>query len=181
MLYQQGDHEIVALVYGEVRGKDNVFCRVHSSCLSAHVLNSVECDCREQMEISQQYIVANGCGLVIVLDQDGKGNGHGALMLAARLASEESISQEEAYRRLGFEPDARDYTEAAEVLMALGVSSIELLTNSPDKEARLRKAGIAVTRARQVALDLESFPQLKRYYDEKTRLGHNIAIHTTRP
>jgi len=128
------------------------------------------------MEIAQRYIAENGCGLVIVLDQDGKGNGHLALMLAARMASEKSISQEEAYWRLGFKPDARDYAEAAEVLAELGVSSIELLTNNPDKEHRLRNSGISVVGTRQVALDLQSFPQLRRYYDEKAKQGHNVGV-----
>ena len=174
ILYYRGQREIIALVHGEVRGKAKVPCRVHSSCLSAHVLDSVECDCREQMAISQRYIADTGYGLIILLDQDGKGNGHLALMLSARMASEKSISQDEAYRQLGFEPDARNYVEAVEVLTELGVSSIELLTNNPDKEQLLRKAGISVVGTKQVALDLQSFPQLRQYYDEKAKLGHNV-------
>lgn len=179
ILYYRGQREIIALVFGEVSGKDKILCRVHSSCLSAHVLNSTECDCREQMEIAQRYIADNGSGLVIILDQDGKGNGHLALMLAARMASGESISQEEAYCRLGFESDARHYAEAAEVLVELGVLSIELLTNNPDKELQLRKAGISVVGTRQVALDLQLFPQLRQYYDEKAKLGHNVGTRST--
>jgi 3,4-dihydroxy 2-butanone 4-phosphate synthase/GTP cyclohydrolase II len=129
------------------------------------------------MEIAQRYIANNGRGLVIILDQEGKGNGHRALMLAARMASDESISQDEAYRLLGFEPpDMRDYTQAAEVLADLKVSSIELLTNNPDKECQLRKAGIWVVSTTQVALDLELYPQLRRYYDEKAKLGHNVYV-----
>jgi len=126
------------------------------------------------MAISQRYIADTGYGLIILLDQDGKGNGHLALMLSARMASEKSISQDEAYRQLGFEPDARNYVEAVEVLTELGVSSIELLTNNPDKEQLLRKAGISVVGTKQVALDLQSFPQLRQYYDEKAKLGHNV-------
>lgn len=174
ILYYRGQREIIALIFGEVSIRENIPCRVHSSCMSAHVLNSVECDCREQMEIAQRYIRDSGRGLVIILDQDGKGNGHRALMLAARMATEQSISQEAAYSRLGFRSDARDYAEAAEVLTDLEVSSIELLTNNPDKEAQLRKAGISVASTRQVALDLQSFPQLRQYYNEKAKLGHNV-------
>jgi 3,4-dihydroxy 2-butanone 4-phosphate synthase/GTP cyclohydrolase II len=132
------------------------------------------------MEIAQHYIADNGCGLVIILDQEGKAHGHRALMLAARMSSDQGISQDEAYRLLGFRPpDARDYTEAAEVLTDLGVSSIELLTNNPDKECQLRKAGVSVASTTQVALDLKSYPQLKRYYDEKAKLGHNIYPRST--
>lgn len=170
------ERAIIALIFGEVRGKEKVLCRVHSSCLSAHVLNSAECDCREQMEIAQKQIANDGCGLVIILDQDGKGNGHRALMLAAKLAAEQSISQKDAYQQLGFKPDARDYAEAAEVLTELGVASIVLLTNNPDKENRLRNSGISVVDTRQVALDLEKYPLLRRYYDEKAEQGHNVGV-----
>ena len=179
ILYRRGRREIMVLIFGDVHGREQVPCRVHSMCLSAHVLNSAECDCREQMEIAQRYISDNGFGLVIVLDQEGKGNGHQALILAARKATEESITQDKAYRLLGFDPDARDYAEAVEVLVELKVSSIELLTNNPDKEAQLRKAGIPVAGTRQVALDLQLFPKLRRYYDEKAKLGHNVYVHST--
>ncbi len=179
ILYRRGQQETMVLIYGDVHGKERVPCRVHSMCLSAHVLNSAECDCREQMEISQSYISDNGFGLIIVLDQEGKGNGHRALILAACKATEESITQNEAYRLLGFRPDGRDYADAVEVLVNLKVSSIELLTNNPDKEAQLRKAGIQVVATRQVALDLQLFPQLKQYYDEKVKLGHNINVKST--
>jgi GTP cyclohydrolase II len=177
ILYRGEQREIIALILGEVSEGEKVACRIHSSCLSAHVLNSTECDCREQMEIAQRYIVNYGRGLVIVLDQEGKGNGHRALMLAAKMASDKSISQHEAYRLLGFEPpDCRDYTEAAEVLADLKVSSIELLTNNPDKECQLRKAGVSVVSTRPVALDLDLYPQLRQYYDEKAKLGHNVYL-----
>jgi 3,4-dihydroxy 2-butanone 4-phosphate synthase/GTP cyclohydrolase II len=128
------------------------------------------------MAIAQKYISEQGYGLVIILDQDGKGNGHLALMQAAKMASEESIPQSEAYQRLGFKRDARDYAEAAEVLTELGVCSIELLTNNPDKEIGLKSLGITIVATRQVALDLENFPELKRYYDEKAEQGHNVAV-----
>jgi GTP cyclohydrolase II len=179
VLYYRGQREIIALILGEVSGRRMVPCRVHSACLSAHVLNSDECDCREQMEMAQRYIAKKGCGLIIVLDQDGKGNGHLALMLSARMALEESISQEEAYRRLGFEADARNYAEAVEVLAELGVSSIELLTNNPNKEQQLKDAGVIVEGTRQVALDLQSFPHLRPYYDAKAKLGHNVGVPLT--
>ena len=180
ILYRQGKREIIALILGEVREEEKVPCRIHSSCLSAHVLNSTECDCREQMEIAQHYIANYGRGLVIVLDQEGKGNGHRALMLATTMASDQSISQDEAYRLLGFEPpDRRDYADAAAVLADLEVSSIELLTNNPDKEYQLRKAGVSVVSTTQVALDVELYPQLRRYYDEKATQGHNVHMRHT--
>src|SRR5690349_8113159 len=97
ILYRRGQREIVVLLLGEVREGEGVPCRIHSSCLSAHVLNSIECDCREQMEMAQSYIATQKCGIIIVLEQEGMGNGHQALMLAAKMASDESISQDRAY------------------------------------------------------------------------------------
>jgi len=176
ILYHRGGREIIALIFGDVSEREQVPCRVHSMCLSAHVLNSIECDCREQMELAQRYITSSGYGLVIVLDQEGRGNGHKALILAARKAVEESITQDEAYRLAGFESDARDYGEAAEILADLKVSSIELITNNPDKESQLRKAGVSVAGTRQVALDLQLFPQLRQYYRDKAIRGHNIYV-----
>ena len=80
ILYYDGQRESIALVMGDVENGEDVLCRVHSRCISAHEFNSIECDCREQMEISQFLIEQNGSGVVIWLDQEGKGNGHLALI-----------------------------------------------------------------------------------------------------
>lgn len=80
ILYYDGQTESIAIVMGEVENESNVMCRIHSSCISAHVFNSVECDCREQMEAAQAMIQKAGKGVVIYLDQEGKGNGHLALI-----------------------------------------------------------------------------------------------------
>jgi GTP cyclohydrolase II len=87
-------------VMGEVAQKENVLCRVHSHCISAHVFNSIECDCREQMEMAQRMIQQAGSGVIIWLDQEGKNNGHMALLLSRKL-KDEGISQAEAYKQLG--------------------------------------------------------------------------------
>src|SRR4028119_208440 len=80
ILYYDGQSESIALVMGETEAQENVFCRIHSSCVSAHVFNSIECECREEMETSQSLIEQKGQGIIIWLDQEGKGNGHLALM-----------------------------------------------------------------------------------------------------
>ena len=79
-LFYDGLKESIALVMGDCEGAEDVLCRVHSSCIFAHVFNSIECDCREQMEISQQLINEAGRGVIIWLDQEGKANGHFALL-----------------------------------------------------------------------------------------------------
>jgi GTP cyclohydrolase II len=134
---------------GDVAQKENVLCRVHSQCIHGHVFNSIECDCREQMEMSQRKIEEAGQGVIIWLDQEGKGNGHMALLLSRKL-KDEGISQAEAYVRLGYPADARSYTRAAEILRDLEVQSVTLLTNNPEKASDLRKDGLVIAGIQQL-------------------------------
>ena len=143
ILYYDGQKETIALVMGDVAHKENVLCRVHSHCINGHVFNSIECDCREQMEMSQRLIQAAGSGVIIWLDQEGKNNGHLALLQSRKL-KDEGVSQAEAYVRLGYAADARSYIRAAEILRELQVQSITLLTNNPEKASELRKDGLVI-------------------------------------
>jgi GTP cyclohydrolase II len=143
ILYYDGQKETIALVMGEVAQKDNVLCRVHSHCISAHVFNSIECDCREQMEMAQRMIQQAGSGVIIWLDQEGKNNGHMALLLSRKL-KDEGISQAEAYKQLGYSEDARSYVRAGEILRELNVHSITLMTNNPEKTSQLREDGLVI-------------------------------------
>ena len=142
-LYYNGQKETIALVMGEVRGRESVLCRVHSACIAAHVFNSIECDCREQMERSQQLIRDAGAGIVIWLDQEGKANGHFAL-LKSKVFKSEGMPQAEAYEAAGFKRDARDFSAAAGILRDLGVRSIIMLTDNPGKTRDLEQFGIRV-------------------------------------
>jgi 3,4-dihydroxy 2-butanone 4-phosphate synthase/GTP cyclohydrolase II len=112
ILYDDGQRESIALVMGQVEEGREIFCRVHSHCVSAHVFNSLECDCREQMALAQALIAQQGRGLIIWLDQEGRGHGHVAL-LRSRMLQAQGWSQTEAYLKLGYTADARDYTSAA--------------------------------------------------------------------
>ncbi len=143
VLYYDGQKETIALVMGDVANKENVLCRVHSQCIHGHVFNSIECDCREQMEASQKLIEEAGSGVVIFMDQEGKNNGHMALLLSRKL-KDEGVPQSEAYVRLGYEADARSYVRAAEILRELQVKSITLLTNNSDKLSQLRGDGLVI-------------------------------------
>ena len=143
VLYYDGRKESIALVMGEVTGRDNVLCRVHSQCINGHVFNSIECDCREQMEASQRLIEKAGSGVIIWLDQEGKGNGHLAL-LKSRELKQQGLSQAEAYMRLGYPADSRSYVPAAEILRDLGVRSIILLTNNPERAQQLQDDGLVI-------------------------------------
>ncbi|HEY0049098.1 MAG TPA: hypothetical protein VGB68_07420 [Pyrinomonadaceae bacterium] len=149
ILYYDGQAETVALVTGDVEAQENVFCRIHSSCISAHVFNSIECQCREEMESSQSLIEQKGRGVIIYLEQEGKGNGHLALM-ASIPYKKAGLSQSEAYRKAGFQADARSYRAAAEILSDLKVKSVVLLTNNAEKAEDLRKASIIVSGTKQI-------------------------------
>jgi GTP cyclohydrolase II len=142
-LYYDGKKESIALVMGDVAGKENVLCRIHSHCIGAHVFNSIECDCREQMELAQFLVEQQGEGVIIWLDQEGKGNGHLALIKSTEYKLK-GVPQAEAYVAAGYERDARSYTQAAGILNDLQVKSITLLANDDGKAAGLQKIGIEV-------------------------------------
>ena len=153
ILYYDGQSESVAIVMGDVENESNVLCRVHSSCLTAHVFNSVECDCREQMEMAQAIIQKAGKGIVIYLDQEGKGNGHLALM-ASIPHKKTGMKQSEAYQKAGFEADARSFRPAAEILAELKVKSVVLLTDNVGKAEDLRRWSINVSDTRAVKISV---------------------------
>jgi GTP cyclohydrolase II len=146
ILYYDGQKESIAIVMGDVGVGDNVLCRVHSHCIGAHVFNSVECDCREQMNAAQEIIQNEGRGVVIWLDQEGKGNGH--LALIESIPFKKEFGQAEAYKKAGYKDDARSYTAAAQILGDLGVRSIVMLANDPKKAGGLEAEGINVAGTR---------------------------------
>jgi GTP cyclohydrolase II len=173
LLYDDGQQESIALVMGQVGQGEEVLCRVRSQCLAAHVFNSVECDCREQMALAQAAIAHAGRGLIIWLDQEGRGHGHLALMRSRALQAQ-GWSQTEAYLRLGYTADARHYTRAAEILQDLSVRSIRLLTNSPQKVQSLQEAGIHISGTHPLMVDPGTNERLRRRYAEKIQQGHRI-------
>lgn len=151
MLFYDGQKESIALIMGEVAGREEVLCRVHSSCIFGHAFNSIECNCREQMEISQQLIRQAGRGIIIWLEQEGKGNGHFALLKSVE-HKRKGLAQSDAYEAVGFRKDARDYRAAAEILTQLGVKSIRMLTNNPEKVETLARHGVQVTGTRPTVM-----------------------------
>ncbi|QHT69730.1 GTP cyclohydrolase [Rhodocytophaga rosea] len=143
MLFYDGQKECIAMVMGDVKDRQDVLCRIHSSCIYGHYFNSVECDCRQQMELSQQLIQQAGFGIIIWLEQEGKGNGHFAL-LKSKEYKQKGFSQADAYEAVGFKKDARDYRNVAEILQQIGVSSIRMLTDNPKKAETLIQYGVNV-------------------------------------
>lgn len=143
VLYYDGQKESIALVMGDVRDGEDILCRVHSHCVGAHVFNSIECDCREQMEAAQAAIQEAGRGIVIWLDQEAKGNGH--LALIESIPFKKEYGQAEAYVRAGYKADARTYSAASQILDDLGVRSIAVLANDSSKAEQLKREGIDVS------------------------------------
>jgi 3,4-dihydroxy 2-butanone 4-phosphate synthase/GTP cyclohydrolase II len=153
ILYYDGQKESIALVTGNVEDEADVLCRIHSACVSGHVFNSVECECQQEMETAQELIQNAGKGVIIYLEQEGKGNGHLALMESIKYKNE-GFSQSEAYQKAGFEADARSFRPAAEILQDLKVKSVVLLTNNVVKADQLRKWLVAVSETKSLRMNI---------------------------
>lgn len=149
ILYYDGQKESIAIVMGDVGDGESVLCRVHSHCIGAHVFNSIECTCREEMEAAQLAVQAEGRGVIIWLDQEGKGNGH--LALIESIPFKKEFGQAKAYEMAGYKSDARSYAPAAQILADLKVRSIVLLANSESKADALRNESVDVTSTRLLA------------------------------
>ncbi len=136
--------EHMAIVVGEVTGGERVPCRVHSECWTGETLGSLKCDCRAQLDAALASMVSVGRGVVVYLRQEGRGIGLGNKIRAYALQNDGKDTVE-ANTALGFSPDQRSYQIAAEILKDLGVSSVALYTNNPDKLRELAEAGVKVS------------------------------------
>jgi GTP cyclohydrolase II len=161
--------EHVALVHGEVAGKEAVPTRLHSECLTGDVLGSLRCDCRDQLTASLEALARHDSGILLYLRQEGRGIGL-ANKLRAYALQEHGFDTFEANRLLGFAEDARDYGGAAEMLRALNVRSVRLMTNNPSKMDGLREHGIDVVG--RIPLVAAVNEHNVRYLDAKERSGH---------
>lgn len=139
----QDGKEHLAMVHEDVFGAHDVVTRVHSECLTGDVLGSLRCDCRDQLERSLRHIGSLPRGIVLYLRQEGRGIGLTNKIRAYGL-QERGLDTVDANLALGFEDDLRNYNVAAAMLRTLGVRSIHLMTNNPDKVQKLEREGIVV-------------------------------------
>jgi 3,4-dihydroxy 2-butanone 4-phosphate synthase / GTP cyclohydrolase II len=137
------DAEHVALVFGDVRGQPNVMVRMHSKCLTGDVFGSARCDCGWQLESAMRTVAAAGRGVVVYLDQEGRGIGLLNKLKAYEL-QDQGADTVTANERLGFKPDLRNYGIGAQILLDLGLSSIRVLTNNPKKLVGLEGYGLEI-------------------------------------
>ncbi len=164
--------EHVALVHGDVVGASEVPTRLHSECLTGDALGSLRCDCRDQLETALRKLGAMERGLLLYLRQEGRGIGL-VNKIRAYTLQDQGLDTVEANRALGFRDDERDYALAAHMVESLGVRSVALMTNNPDKIAQLERHGIRVTgRIPHVMTPNEH----NRFYLETkaARSGHHI-------
>lgn len=166
------DH--VALVVGDVAGKKGVPVRVHSECLTSEVFGSLKCDCRDQLEAAQAEVARRGAGVVVYLRQEGRGIGLSNKIKAYQLQAR-GHDTVDANRLLGLPDDAREYDAAAAILGHLGVASIRLITNNPDKVTALRALGVEIES--RIPSIVGTNPFSASYLDAKRRrMGHALPV-----
>lgn len=164
--------EHLALVMGNVAGRNDVPVRVHSECLTSEVFGSLKCDCREQLDRAQAEIARRGFGVILYLRQEGRGIGLANKVRAYALQAE-GADTIEANQLLHLPVDARTYDVAAAMLRALDVRSIELLTNNPEKVRALEALRIHV--AKRLPLQIRSNPYSAHYLEVKRlKMKHEL-------
>jgi 3,4-dihydroxy 2-butanone 4-phosphate synthase/GTP cyclohydrolase II len=166
-------HEHVALVFGEVGDGENMLVRMHSKCLTGDVFHSLRCDCGWQLETAMRMIQVEGRGVVVYLDQEGRGIGLLNKLKAYEL-QDKGADTVEANERLGFKPDLRNYGIGAQILLDLGLRSIRPLTNNPRKMVGLEGYGLRL--CDRVPLEQPAHDENAGYLQTKRdKLGHLLA------
>jgi GTP cyclohydrolase II len=161
--------EAVVLIMGDIHSEPPLV-RIHSQCLTGDVFHSMRCDCRQQLELALTMISELGRGILIYEEQEGRGIGLLAKLQAYEL-QDQGLDTVEANVRLGYEIDCRGYHMPVEILKALGVRKLRLLSNNPEKVDAVQAAGIEVVE--RVPADVEAYKHNERYLRTKReKMGH---------
>ena len=165
-------HEHVALVHGAVSGQVGVLVRVHSECMTSEVFGSLKCDCKEQLDAAMAAMAKAGAGAVLYLRQEGRGIGLANKIRAYALQSH-GHDTVDANRLLGLPDDARRYDVARDMLSYLGIESVRIMTNNPDKVSSLRNLGVKVVG--RVPIIVPPNAHSARYLEAKrVRMDHDL-------
>ncbi len=161
-----GGREHLALVRCEHKMHEDMPVRIHSRCLTGDTLTSLRCDCRDQLEKAMRYMERKGCGVLIYMDQEGRGIGL-ANKIKAYALQDKGMDTIEANVHLGFGEDQRDYEVAADILLYFGLDSIALLTNNPEKIKDLERHGITVSKRIPLLTKMNRYN--RKYMETKKR------------
>lgn len=165
-------NEHLALIKGDWEKDEPVLVRVHSSCFTGDILGSLRCDCGDQLHAAMQHVEAAGKGVILYMNQEGRGIGLVNKLKAYKL-QENGFDTVEANLHLGFPMDKRDYGIGAQILRYLGISKLRLLSNNPKKRAGLLGYGLEIVDS--VAIEVEPNPHNEKYLETKRdKLGHTI-------
>jgi 3,4-dihydroxy 2-butanone 4-phosphate synthase/GTP cyclohydrolase II len=167
-------HEHVALVFGDVHEGESVLVRMHSKCLTGDVFHSMRCDCGWQLHTAMEMIAGEGRGVVVYLDQEGRGIGL-LNKLKAYALQDTGVDTVEANERLGFKPDLRNYGIGAQILLDLGLKSIRPLTNNPMKLVGLEGYGLRIEE-RVPIMSPHTHENATYLETKRSKLGHLLKI-----
>lgn len=163
------DNPPVAAIYGEPA--DDCLVRIHSRCVYSEILGSVDCDCHDQLRQAKELILESGSGVIVYLDQEGRGAGLLAKARGYVYSQENQADTFASYRALHLPDDSRDYFAAADLLESLGLSKVKLLTNNPEKVKALQSREIIVERVPSIVPVSDS---ARAYLEAKRQHGHLI-------
>ncbi|MDY7035156.1 MAG: bifunctional 3,4-dihydroxy-2-butanone-4-phosphate synthase/GTP cyclohydrolase II [Thermodesulfobacteriota bacterium] len=168
------DYEHLALIKGEIDPEEDLLVRVHSQCLTGDVFKSRRCDCGDQLEKAMEMVQKEGLGIILYMQQEGRGIGL-ANKLKAYALQDNGFDTVEANEELGFKADLRDYGVGAQILVALGVKKMKLMTNNPKKIIGLEGYGLQITN--RVPIETEPRSENKAYLLTKCqKLGHLLNL-----